>query len=91
VRFSTSDITELILSLGAAMIAASVLLAVLTGALRLGVKPLLVDWSRGRAQLGDPALERRVAELEEEMRQVKLVANLRLPSDDSRSGGRPRT
>jgi hypothetical protein len=79
VRFSASDITELIMSLGAAMIAGSVLLAVLTAALRFGVKPLLTDWSKGRTQMGDAALERRVAELEEEMRQVKMTASRQLP------------
>jgi len=62
---------------------------VLTAALRLGVKPLLTDWSRGRSQLGDAALERRVAELEEEMRQVKMLANLRLRRKLSRPAGRP--
>lgn len=90
-RFSVNEISELILTLGAAMIAGSVFIGVLTAALRLGVKPLLADWSRGRAQLGDAALERRVAELEEEMRQVKMVANLQLPAEDLRSGGRTRT
>jgi hypothetical protein len=91
VKFSVTEISELILTLGAAMIAGSVFLAVLTAALRLGVKPLLADWSRGRVQLGDGALERRVAELEEEMRQVKVVASLRLPAEELRPGGRPRT
>ncbi|MGO9063928.1 MAG: hypothetical protein ACLQIH_04190 [Myxococcaceae bacterium] len=64
-RFSANDISELILSLGAAMVAGSIFIGVLTAALRLGVKPLLSDWSRGRAQqLGDAGLERRVGELE---------------------------
>ncbi len=90
-RFSVNDIKDLILTLGAAMIAGSVLIAVLTAALRLGVKPLLADWSKGRGQLGDGALERRVAELEEEMRQVKRVVHLQLPAEELRSVGRPRT
>ena len=73
------------------MVAGSIFIGVLTAALRLGVKPLLADWSRGRAQLVDTGLERRVAELEEQMRQVKLVANLQLPAEDLRPVSRPRT
>ncbi len=90
-RFSPNDISELILSLGAAMVAGSIFIGVLTAALRFGVRPLLTDWSRSRAQLEDTGLDRRVAELEEEMRQVKLVTGLQLPTEDLRSLIRPRT
>ncbi len=90
-RFSPNDISERILSLGAAMVAGSIFIGVLTAALRFGVKPLLVDWSRSRGRPEDAGLERRVAELEEEMREVKLVTGLRLPTEEFRSFIRPRT
>jgi hypothetical protein len=91
VRLSSNDVSELILSLGAAMIAGSVLLAVLTAALRFGIKPLLADWSRGRAPPGEVGLAQRVAELEEEVRRTRVVANLQQPTEDIRSIGRPRS
>jgi hypothetical protein len=91
VRLSSNDVSELILSLGAAMIAGSVLLAVLTAALRFGIKPLLADWSRGRAPPGEVGLAQRVAELEEEVRRTRVVAKLQQPTEDIRSIGRPRS
>ena len=89
-RLSTSDVSDLFMSAGAFMVAASVLLAVLTAALRLGLRPLLEDWVRIRTQVGSTALERRVAGMEEELRQLQLHASLQLPAD-LRSGLRPRT
>jgi hypothetical protein len=91
VRFSTNDISELIMSLGAGLIAVSVLIAVLTAALRFGVRPLLADWAKLRAQPGTPVLERRMVELEEEVRQLKVGPNLQLSADPLRSSGRPLT
>jgi hypothetical protein len=91
VRLSTNDISELIMSLGAAMIAGSVFIAVLAAALRLGLRPLLADWARLRLQAGPSALERRMMELEEEVRQLRVGANLQLSVDPLRSGARSLT
>jgi hypothetical protein len=91
VRFSTNEISELIMSLGAGLIAVSILIAALTAALRLGVRPLLADWAKLRVQPGTSVLERRMVELEEEVRQLKVGPNPQLPADPLRSGGRPLT
>jgi hypothetical protein len=91
VRISANEISDLIMTLGAVMIAGSVLIAVLTAALRFGIRPLLADWAKLRAQPGTFTLERRMAELEEEVRQLKVGPNLQLPADPLRTGGRPLT
>lgn len=90
-RLSASDISDLIMSFGATLIAGSILIGVLTAALRLGVRPLLADWAKLRVQPGTHALERRVMELEEELHQLRTGTNLHFPADPLRSAVRSRT
>jgi hypothetical protein len=87
-RLTSNDLAELIVAI---LLGGSVLLAVLTAALRLGVRPLLADWAKLRVQLDTTALERRMVEMEEEIRQLKVGSSLQLPADPLRSPGRPRT
>jgi hypothetical protein len=85
VTFSTDDISQLIMSLGAAMVAGSILLAVLTAALRLGVRPLLADWAKLKGQDVTSQLALRMVELEAEVRQLRMGGgSFQLPSDPLR-------
>jgi len=85
VRLTGSEIGELI---AAALLGGSVLLAVLTAALRFGVRPLLEDWAKLRAQTGP--LERRLAEVEDEVRRLKAAGEPRLSAEGLRRSEPPR-
>lgn len=67
------------------------LLVVVTVAVRFGLRPLLQDWAKLRTQGGGPTLERRLLEMEEEIRQLKARSNLQLSAETLRSPGHPRT
>jgi len=85
VRLTGNELSELV---AAVLIGGSVLVAVLTAALRFGVRPLLEDWAKLRAQTGP--LERRLAELEEEVRRLKAGSEPRLPAETLRRSDAPR-
>ncbi len=72
------------------VIASSVFLAVLAAGVRMAVRPLLADWTKLRSQGANAALELRVAELEEELRQLKGGTQVQLPVD-LRPGAHSRT
>jgi hypothetical protein len=84
-RFTGNEISELIV---AVLLGGSVLVAVLTAALRFGVRPLLEDWAKLRAQSGP--LERRLAEVEDEVRRLKAASEPRLPAETIRRSDAPR-
>ena len=86
-RLTPSDISEFVAS---SLLAGACFIGVFTLALRFGLRPLLADWSKMRGQGGNALLEHRMSEMEEEIRQLKIGANLQLPAD-LRSDGRPRT
>lgn len=81
-------LTELIVTV---LLASSVLIGVIAVALRVAVRPLIADWVKMRAEGGSPGLERRLAEMEEDLRQLKAGAGLQLPAESVRSPSRPRT
>jgi hypothetical protein len=87
VHLTTSGISELIVSI---FLSSSVLIGMLTAAFRFGLRPLIADWAKLRAAPGTEVLQRRMAELEEEVRQLRMAANLQLPAESVRSGY-PRT
>lgn len=82
-KFTVTDISELVVALA---LLSGVMLTLVTIAIRFGVRPLLADWAKLRTQGGGPSLERRVLELEEEMRQLKNGTNLQLSAESVRSG-----
>ena len=87
-RVSANELFEFIVSM---VLASSVFLGVLAVALRFSVRPLLAEWAKLRGQSGNAALEGRVAELEQEVRELKLGPNqLQLPVE-LRSGAHSRT
>lgn len=70
-----------------AVLASSIFLGALTATLRIGVRPLLEDWARLRAPPGGSPLERRLAEMEEDIRRLKARSDARLPSEPSPPSG----
>jgi len=87
VRFTGDTVLEFIVSM---VLASSIFLAVLGVVFRVGIRPVLLDWIKHRNQSGNPALERRLAEMEEDIRQLKMASNLQLPAE-VRASSRPRT
>ena len=85
-RLSSDNIAELIV---VCVLSASALIAVFTFALRFGVRPLLEDWARLRAQLSGGLLDRRLSAIEDDIRQLKASSSLQLPAD-LRPADRPR-
>jgi hypothetical protein len=85
--FTAIDIEQLVT---AVVVSTSLLLGVLGAALRWGVRPLIADWVNLRNQPGRAALEQRVAQMEEEIRQLKASVGLQLPADLLRAAS-PRT
>jgi len=88
VHFTPDGLSELVASV---VISSALLLAVLGATLRLAVRPLLEDWFKLKGQGPGPALERRLAEMEEHIRRLEAGAALQLPSESIRSTDRPRT
>ncbi len=86
-RFTGDTVLEFIVSM---VLASSVFLAVLGAVFRIGIRPVLLDWIKHRNQSANPVLERRLAEMEEDIRQLKMVSNLQLPAE-VRASSRPRT
>jgi hypothetical protein len=70
----------------AVFLSSSFLLGVLTLAIRFAVRPLLADWAKLRLASGNETLERRMRELEEEVRLLRMGANLQLPTESLQSG-----
>jgi len=70
----------------AVFLSSSFLIGVLTLAIRFGVRPLLADWAKLRVASGNDALTRRMTELEEEVRLLRMGANLQLPTESLQSG-----
>jgi hypothetical protein len=87
-RLTSTELAQIII---ATLLGGSVFLGMLTAALRFGVRPLLEDWAKIRSQLGTQALERRMLEVEEEIRLLRANAGLQLPADSFRLPDRPRT
>ena len=83
-----ANLTELIVTV---LLASSVLIGVIAVALRVAVRPLIADWVKMRAEGVSPGLERRLAEMEEDLRQLKAGAGLQLPAESVRSPSRSRT
>ncbi len=76
--FSGKDLLAFIVCM---VFASAFFLAVLAAAVRMTVRPMLADWAKLRSQGANAALEPRVAELEEELRQLKGSTQLQVPVD----------
>ncbi len=87
-HLTADGLAELIASM---VISSALLLAVLGATLRFAIRPLLDDWFKLRAQGPGPALERRLAEMEAQIRRLEAGAALQLPAESSRAAGQPRT
>ncbi len=87
-HFTADGLSELVASV---VISSALLLAVLGATLRLAVRPLLEDWFKLKGQGPGPALERRLAEMEEHIRRLEAGGTLQLPTQSARSAGQPRT
>ena len=85
-HLTANGIAELVASV---FVSSSILIGVLAAALRFAVRPLLADWAELRSTPND-ALVRRLTELEEEVRLLRMGANLQLPTE-SLQPGRQRT
>jgi hypothetical protein len=83
VHVTTTGIAEVVT---AVVLSTSFLVLVLAVAMRFGVRPLLLDWAKYRGLTGNESLERRMRELEEEVRLLRMGANLQLPSETLQSG-----
>jgi hypothetical protein len=88
VSFTTPGVSELV---AAILVGSSMLLVVLTAAVRFGLRPLLRDWAKLRTQGGSASLERQLLEMEEDIRQHKSATHLQLRADWLRSFGHQRT
>jgi hypothetical protein len=87
-HLTADGLAELIASM---VISSALLLAVLGATLRFAIRPLLDDWFKLRGQSPGPALERRLAEMEAQLRRLEAGAGLQLPAESSRAAGQPRT
>jgi hypothetical protein len=87
-EFTPTEVCELVMAIG---VSSSIFLTVLVAALRFAVRPLISDWAKLRGYVGSDGLERRMATLEEEIRELKAAGNLQLPAESLRSPGHPRT
>ena len=83
-----TEVCELIMAVG---VSSSVFLAVMVLALRFAVRPLIADWAKLRGPFANAALEQRLADMEEEIRQLRAASNLQLPAESLRAPGHPRT
>jgi hypothetical protein len=88
VHFTAEGLSQLVASI---VVSSALLLSVFAAALRFAVRPLLEDWAKLRNQGGGTGLERRLAEMEDDIRQLKARAGLQLPAESVRSTGQPRT
>jgi hypothetical protein len=87
-KFTPTDLPDLIVTL---VLTTSVLIGTIAVALRLAVRPLLADWVKFRSEAGRPPLEQRIAEMEEDIRQLKAGAGLQLPAESLRASSHSRT
>jgi hypothetical protein len=87
-HLTADGLSEVIVSV---VLSSTLLLGMVAAALRFAVRPLLEDWARLRSQGGGMGLERRLAAMEEDLRELKASAGLQLPADSLRSTGQPRT
>jgi hypothetical protein len=88
VHLTADGLAELIASV---VICSTIFLAVLGATLRFAVRPFIEDWFKHRGQAAGPGLERRLAEIEENIRRLEATARFQLPADSARSVGQPRT
>ena len=86
-RVSANEVFEFVVSM---VLAGSILLATLTAALRFGVRPLLEEWAKRRFPPASADVERRLASLEDDVRQLRTASNFQLPAE-LRAGSWPRT
>ena len=89
-NLTESGIAEVMVATGCVLIACSVLVGVLTAAIRFGLRPLLADWVQMRNQPDVNTLARQIAEMAGDIRQLKAVAALQLPAESLRTP-QPRT
>jgi hypothetical protein len=87
-HLTANGLSELIVSI---VLTSSLMIGVLAAALRFAVRPLLEDWAKLRSQGSGGGLDRRLAEMEADIRQLKASAGLQLPAESLRSTGQPRT
>jgi hypothetical protein len=88
VDITPTEVCELIMAVG---VSSSIFLFVMVLALRFAVRPLIADWAKLRVPAGNAGLERRLDDMEEEIRQLKAASSLQLPAEPLRAPGHPRT
>jgi hypothetical protein len=87
-HLTADGLAEIIASV---FVSSALLLGVVAAALRFAVRPLLEDWFKLRSQGAGPGLERRLAQMEENIRRLEAGTGLQLPAESLRSTGQPRT
>jgi hypothetical protein len=81
-------LSEFIASL---MVSSSLMIAVLAATVRFAVRPLLADWAKLKNPGNGVGLERRLAAMEEDIRQLQAGGDKQLPAESLRSTAQPRT
>jgi hypothetical protein len=86
-HFTMDGLSEVIASV---MVSSSLMIGVLAATLRFAVRPLLADWAKLRNPGNGVGLERRLAAMEEDIRQLQTGGAPQLPAELQRASGQPR-
>jgi hypothetical protein len=87
-HFTMDGLSEVIASV---MVSSSLMIGVLAATLRFAVRPLLADWAKLKNPGNGLGLERRLAAMEEDIRQLQTGGSKQLPAEPLRSTAQSRT